>query len=85
MPITITPQQHEEVRQSLKSYFSRELDQELGDLRARLLTDYVLHEIAPFAYNQGVHDAEAFFRRQLEDLAATCFEPPLTFWQKRPK
>lgn len=85
MPITLTSQEHEEVRQSLKRYFSRELDQEIGDLQARLLTDYILKEIAPLAYNQGVRDAESFFRRQLEDLSATCFEPPLTFWSQRPK
>lgn len=85
MPITLTAQEHEEVRQSLKRYFSRELDQEIGDLPARLLTDYILKEIGPLAYNHGVRDAEAFFRRQLEDLSATCFEPPMTYWQKRAK
>ncbi|MEO6002976.1 MAG: DUF2164 domain-containing protein [Opitutus sp.] len=85
MPITLNPQQTQEVVHSLKRYFSAELDQELSDLKARLLLDFLLKEIAPLAYNQGVNDAEKFFRSKLEDLSATCFEPGLTYWQTKRK
>ena len=83
MPLELTSQETEETIHSLKKYFSTELDTELGDLRAKLLLDYVLKEIAPLAYNRGVQDADEFFRKRLEDLPATCFEPPLTFWQSK--
>jgi uncharacterized protein (DUF2164 family) len=85
MAIDLLPQETEEVIHSLKKYFSSELDQEIGDLKARLLLDYVLKEIAPLAYNQGVKHAEEFLRLKLEDLPATCFEPGLTYWQKKRK
>lgn len=83
MPLELTTQEADEAIHSLKKYFSTELDTELGDLRAKLLLDYVLKEIAPLAYNRGVQDADEFFRKRLEDLPATCFEPPLTFWQSK--
>lgn len=83
MPIKITKQETEEIIHSLKRYFSSELDQELGDLKAKLFLDYVVKEIAPLAYNQGVKDAEEFFRTRLEDLSATVFEPGLTYWQQK--
>jgi uncharacterized protein (DUF2164 family) len=85
MPIEITKQETEEAVHSLKKYFSSELDQELSELRAKLLLDYILKEIAPFAYNQGVKHAEEYFRARLEDLPATVFEPALTYWQKKRK
>lgn len=79
----LSPQELAEATHSLKKYFAAELDQELGDLQARLLLDYVLREFGPLAYNQGVKDAEEFFRTRLEDLSATCFQPPLTHWQQK--
>jgi uncharacterized protein (DUF2164 family) len=42
-------------------------------------------QIAPFAYNQGVKDAESYFRGRVEDLSGTCFEPALTYWLKKKK
>jgi uncharacterized protein (DUF2164 family) len=83
MSIELTPQEHAEAMHSLKRYLSSELEQEVGDLRARLLLDYILKEIGPLAYNRGVKDAEEFFRKQIEDLPGTCFEQPLTFWLSR--
>jgi uncharacterized protein (DUF2164 family) len=85
MAIKLTPQETEELIHSLKKYFSAELDQELSELKARLMLDYIFKEMAPLAYNQGVKDAEAFFRNKLEDLSATCFEPALTYWNKKRK
>ncbi|MEO6995161.1 MAG: DUF2164 domain-containing protein [Lacunisphaera sp.] len=83
MPIDSQPPGSRELIHSLKKYFSAELEQELGDLQAQLLLDFILKEIGPIAYNQGVADAESFFRAKLEDLPATCFEPALTYWHKK--
>jgi uncharacterized protein (DUF2164 family) len=83
MDLELTPQQSTEIVHSLRKYFSTELDRELSDLQAKLLLDYLLKEIAPFAYNRGVKDAETYFRTRLEDLPATCFEPGLTYWQQK--
>ena len=65
---------------SLQRYFREELDTELSEMRAKFLLDYIQKEIAPFAYNRGVNDAERYFRTKVEDLSATCFEDGLTYW-----
>ena len=85
MAIELTTHDSEEAIHSLKKYFSSEMDEELSDLRAKLLLDYILKEIGPLAYNRGVQHAEEFFRKQLEDLPATCFEPPFTYWPAKKK
>lgn len=83
MSIKLTTQETEEAIFSLKKYFASELEAELGDLRAKLLLDYLLKEICPLAYNRGIQDAEEFFRKRIEDLPATCFEPPFAYWQAK--
>jgi len=85
MPIELDKQDTKEILASLRHYFREELDQELSEMRAKFLLDYMLEEIAPFAYNKGVKDAETYFRGKLEDLSGTCFEDGLTYWQKRKK
>jgi uncharacterized protein (DUF2164 family) len=85
MAIKLQPQQTDDSVASLKKYFSTELELELSELRAGMLLDYILKEIAPLAYNQGVSQAEEFMRSKLEDMTATCFEPELTYWHKKRK
>jgi len=85
MDIEFDQQETAQIVASLRRYFREELDQDLGEMRAKLLLGYFQQEIAPFAYNQGVKDAEAFFRGKAEDLTATCFEEGLTYWTKKRK
>ena len=84
MAIELTKEESAEAIHSLKQYFTSEMDDELSDLRAKLL-DYILKEIGPFAYNLGVKHADEFFRKRLEDLSATCFEQPMTYWKSKPR
>jgi len=83
MAIELTKEQIADIVPSLQRYFREELDEELSELRAKLLLDYLMKEVAPFAYNNGVRDAEKYFRDKVEDLSATCFEDELSYWAKR--
>jgi len=83
MPLELTPQESEEALLSIQRYFREELEVEISEMRARFLLNYFMQEIAPFAYNRGVKDAESFFRGKVEDLGGTCFEDAMTFWAKK--
>lgn len=85
MAIELTKEETDSIIPSLQRFFREELDEELSEMRAKFLLSYFLKEIAPFAYNKGVKDAESFFRGKLEDLPATCFEDGLTYWLKKRK
>ncbi len=67
---------------SLKRYLREEFDQESSDLKAKLLLNYIWEEIAPFAYNAGVSDAQAYLRSRVEEVPDTCFRDGLTYWRK---
>jgi len=85
MPIELTKEETADVIPSLRRYFREELEHELSEMQAKFVLNYFLKEIAPFAYNRGVQDAEAYLRGRVEDLQGTCFEPALTYWVKKKK
>jgi uncharacterized protein (DUF2164 family) len=70
----------EDVIQSIRRFFAEKLEIELSELQAAFLVDYFFHEIAPFAYNQDVEDAQKHLIQLAEDLPGTCFQEPLTCW-----
>jgi uncharacterized protein (DUF2164 family) len=54
---------------ALRQYFAANMDEEIGDLKAGLLLDFILSELGPSVYNQGIADARAFFEERSNDLA----------------
>ncbi|MEM9159154.1 MAG: DUF2164 domain-containing protein [Verrucomicrobiota bacterium] len=82
MAIELKKEEVEEVLPSIQQYIREEFDQEIGELKAKLLLDYFLKEIGPLAYNCGVRDAERYFREKVEDLSGACFEEGMAYWKK---
>ena len=58
---------------ALRQYFAANLDEEIGDLKAGLLLDFILSELGPSVYNQALADARAFFEERSNDLAAVFY------------
>jgi uncharacterized protein (DUF2164 family) len=84
MPITLTRETKKALLPSIKRYMLEELDQEIGDLKADLLLDYILKEIGPAIYNRAIADAQAYFQKSLTDLEGFCFEKEMPYWHPAP-
>jgi uncharacterized protein (DUF2164 family) len=85
MPITVPPDKKKQILDSIKRYARENLDQEIGDLQAGLLLEFVLKEIAPTVYNQAIADAQAYMRGRLDDLEGVCFEKEFDYWTPPPR
>lgn len=59
-----------EMISSIKNFFEKERDEELGDLAAGLILEFIMEELAPEFYNQGVSDSYQFMNTRCEDLLA---------------
>ena len=81
MAITLAPETQKQLVSSIKRYAAEHLEQEIGDLQAGLLLDYVLKEIGPSIYNKAIGDAQAYFQDRLADLEATCYEKEFGYWK----
>ena len=66
--IKVTKEQRDEMIAAIKNYFLKEREEEVGDLRAGLMLDFILEELAPEFYNQGVLDSYTYMKDTIEDL-----------------
>ena len=80
MPITIPDDARRQAIASIKRYVSEELEQDVGDLKAGLLLDFILTEIGPTIHNAALADAQTFLRDRIADLDGACAVPEFAFW-----
>ena len=82
MTIELTKDHRQASILSLKQYFTEYLNQDIGDLKASLLLDYILKEVGPTVYNHAVADVQTRMQETISELDGTCFEPEFTFWKR---
>ncbi|MBY0097062.1 DUF2164 domain-containing protein [Mesobacillus maritimus] len=58
----------EEMAAAIQTYFMEERGEELGDLAAVLMLDFITEKLGPTFYNLGVQDSYRFMSQKLEDL-----------------
>lgn len=68
---------------SIRRFFAEELDEDIGDLKARTVLDFFVREIGPSVYNQAIADAQQTLERAVSDLSGVRYEPEFDFWKKR--
>ena len=83
MTIKIKAEAHNRFIASIKRFSQESLDDEMGDLKASLLLEFVLREIGPTIYNQAITDAQTRLQDAVLDLDGSCHEPDLGYWNKR--
>jgi uncharacterized protein (DUF2164 family) len=81
--IKLDPETERYLLVSIKRFFLEELEEDIGDLKARKVLDFCTGEIAPSAYNQAIADAQKYMERATTDLAGVQFEPEFDYWKKR--
>ena len=71
--ITVSEDARTQATAALRAYCAEHLDEEIGDLQAGLLFDFILAELGPTIYNQAIADARAFLDERLADLSGVCY------------
>lgn len=66
--IKISKEKRDYMSSAIKTYFSKERDEELGDLASILILDFFIEKLAPEFYNQGVYDSHKYMIDRVEDL-----------------
>lgn len=54
--------------ETLKRYYWNERNEELSNLGAELLLDFIVNDIGPYIYNKGVEDSYSYMSERTEDL-----------------
>jgi len=82
MPVALSDDAADQARASIRRYAAEHLDQEIGELQARLLLEFFLKEIAPSVYNAAIADAQTYLRDRVADLEGACYAPEFGYWPK---
>ncbi len=75
MSIELDKARRDTLLNAIKQHVCEVFEQDIGDLKAALLLDFVLREVGPAIYNKGVSDAQAVMSEMVAELDGTCFEP----------
>jgi len=54
--------------ENLKRYYWNERNEELSNLGAELLLDFIVNDIGPYIYNKAIEDSYAYMNERIEDL-----------------
>lgn len=82
MKITLSDEARKQSIASIKRYVAEELEQDIGDLKAEMLLDFFIKEIAPSVYNGAISDAQTYLRDRLVDLESVCACDEFAYWPK---
>ncbi|MBN2840021.1 MAG: DUF2164 domain-containing protein [Coriobacteriia bacterium] len=75
MAIALPDETKKALIDAIKHYFLEERDEEIGNLQASFLLDFVIKEIGPAIYNQAIRDAQARLQHAVAELDVTLYEP----------
>jgi uncharacterized protein (DUF2164 family) len=82
MSIEYPEQARKQAITSLKRYFDEVLDEDIGELKAEMMLDFILREIAPTVYNQAIQDAQKVVQERVMDMDSSLFAPEFGYWDK---
>lgn len=66
--IQLDKEKREQMISAIKQYFHDEREEELGDLAASLMLNFITEELAPEFYNQGIYDCYKYMNDKTEDI-----------------
>lgn len=66
--IKLSNEKRQDMLLEIKSYFLNEREEELGDLAANLILNFIIEKLALEFYNQGVYDSYKYMNDRIEDL-----------------
>lgn len=64
----LTKEVKEKLVTDIQIYFRDERDEELGNLSAELLLQFMIEKLGPAIYNQAIRDAHSLVSKKIEDL-----------------
>ncbi|MFC3377215.1 DUF2164 domain-containing protein [Rugamonas sp. CCM 8940] len=82
MSIKLKKEVEQRLLGSIQRYCAANLDEEVGELKAKLLLDYCLREIGPSVYNQAILDAQAAMQDKIAEVETVCYETEFAYWKK---
>ncbi|OYU50795.1 MAG: hypothetical protein CFE27_15425 [Alphaproteobacteria bacterium PA1] len=79
----LSPTLRKEAVTSLEQFCDEQFDEPVGNLAVEALFDFMVAELGPLFYNQGVKDAQARIQGVITDLDQEVYQEPFTYWRRK--
>lgn len=66
--IKLSKEKKEDMISAIQDYFFNKRDEELSDLDSNRMLKFIIEELAPEFYNQGVYDSYKYINDRSEDM-----------------
>ena len=66
--IRLSKEERQELCVKIQDYFEKERGENIGNLSATLLLNFIIDELGPSIYNQGIRDAYRYMMERCEDM-----------------
>ncbi len=80
MTIKLSKEAQQDALAAIKRYFTENMEEEIGDLKATLFLEFCLKQLGPPIYNRAIADAQKYMHEQVGDLDGSCHEPEVGYW-----
>lgn len=68
---------------SIQRYVGENMEESIGELKARLFLDFCLKEIGASVYNQAIRDAQSYMQDKTAEMDGNCYETEFAYWNKK--
>ena len=79
----LPPTLRKEAVTSLERFCAEQFDEPVGNLAVEALFDFMVAELGPLFYNQGVKDAQSRIQGVITDLDQEVYQEPFTYWRRK--
>ena len=87
MTIELSRETQQVLTGSLQRYFKENMEEEIGNLTAGALLNFILAEVGPLVYNKAVADVQQRLQARIMEIDLEVYETEFEYWSKkdRPK
>ena len=71
--VKIEKEKKQKLVKEIQAYFIDNYEEEIGELKAELLIDFLIEKVGKEVYNQALYDSKYWFKKKLEDLESDFF------------
>jgi uncharacterized protein (DUF2164 family) len=68
--LELEKEQRQDAKADIQDWFYKERGEELGNLGADMMLDFIMDKIAPYIYNKAIGDAQKFMSDRVDDMYA---------------
>ncbi|MFZ6645686.1 DUF2164 domain-containing protein [Undibacterium sp.] len=83
MSIKLEKEVEDRLIASIQRYVGENMDERIGELKARLLLDFCVREIGASVYNQAIRDAQSHMQDKVAEMDGNCYESEFSYWNKK--